>query len=215
MWACFNLLRPSDAYICVSKVTIIGSNNGLSPSRYLNQWRSFVDWTLRNKLQGNFNQNSHIFIQENAFENVVWKMSVILSRSQCGKSNNSISPLKKIPQKWGYQNSDVIHYIPKIMNMVCTWLCFAVVWYWSTVPISSRTTSLAIGQSYKFDVPVQVKQPWTRSGVGVTKPISSIPLFPQIFSTVKIHVNYKLSRSYLTGVTAAELRRHLANMNEI
>ena len=28
-------------------------------------------------------------------------------------------------------------------------------------------------------------------GVGVTKPISSVPLFPQILSTVKTHVNYK------------------------
>ena len=32
--------------------------------------------------QWNFNRNSNIFIQENAFENVVWKMAAILSRSQ-------------------------------------------------------------------------------------------------------------------------------------
>ena len=30
----FNSLRPSDAYICVSKLTIIGSDNGLSPDRH-------------------------------------------------------------------------------------------------------------------------------------------------------------------------------------
>ena len=30
-----------------------------------------------------FNQNSCIFIQGNAFENVVWKMTAILSRPQC------------------------------------------------------------------------------------------------------------------------------------
>ena len=29
----FNSLRPSDAYICVNKITIIGSDNGLSPGR--------------------------------------------------------------------------------------------------------------------------------------------------------------------------------------
>ena len=52
-------------------------------------------------------------------------------------------------------------------------------------------------------------------GVGVTKPISSVPLFPQILSTVKTHFNYKIWRSYLTGVTAAELGRHLPNMNVI
>ena len=38
-----------------------------------------------NKLQWNVNRNSCIFIQENAFENVVWKMAAILSRPQCVK----------------------------------------------------------------------------------------------------------------------------------
>ena len=28
-----NSLRPSDAYICVSKLTSVGSDNGLSPGR--------------------------------------------------------------------------------------------------------------------------------------------------------------------------------------
>ena len=34
-----------------------------------------VNWTLGNKFQWNFHQNATIFIQENAFENVVWKMA--------------------------------------------------------------------------------------------------------------------------------------------
>ena len=38
-----------------------------------------VDWTIRNKLQWNFNLNSNIFIHENACENVVCDMAVILS----------------------------------------------------------------------------------------------------------------------------------------
>ena len=46
----------------------------LVPSHYLNQWWNIVNRTLRNKLQWNFNKNSYIFIEENAFENVVWKM---------------------------------------------------------------------------------------------------------------------------------------------
>ena len=44
------------------------------------QW---VNWTIRNKLQWNFNGNSNIFIQENALENVVCEMASILSRPQC------------------------------------------------------------------------------------------------------------------------------------
>ena len=43
----------------------------------------YLYFTPRNKLQLYFNQNSLIFIHENAFENVVWKMAVILTRSQC------------------------------------------------------------------------------------------------------------------------------------
>ena len=36
----------------------------------------FVNWTLANKLQWKFNRNSYICIQDNAFENVVWKNGV-------------------------------------------------------------------------------------------------------------------------------------------
>ena len=42
-----------------------------APSHCPNQRWLIVNWTLRNKLQGNFNWNSYIFIKENAFENVV------------------------------------------------------------------------------------------------------------------------------------------------
>ena len=75
-------------HICVSKLTIIGSDNGLSlvaPSHYLNQCWNIVNWTLRNKLQWNLNRNSNIFIQENAFESVVCETVAILSLPQCVK----------------------------------------------------------------------------------------------------------------------------------
>ena len=74
-------------HICVGKQTIIGSDNGLSPGRrqafYLNQCRNIVNWNLGNKLQWKFIQNSNIFIQENAFENVVRKLVAILPQPQC------------------------------------------------------------------------------------------------------------------------------------
>ena len=72
-------------HICVGNLTIIGSDNVLSPG-----WRQAIIWTnagilltLGNKLQWNFNRNSYIFVQENAFQNVVWKKAAILSRPQC------------------------------------------------------------------------------------------------------------------------------------
>ena len=57
----------------------------MAPSHYLNQCCHIVNWTLRNKLQWNFNRNSYIFIQENASEKVVWKKATILSLPQCVK----------------------------------------------------------------------------------------------------------------------------------
>ena len=52
-------------------------------------------------------------------------------------------------------------------------------------------------------------------GVGVTKPIFSVPLFSQFFTMIKTLATCMIPHSYLTGVTAAELRRHLTNMNVI
>ena len=51
-------------------------------SHYLNQCWNIVNWTPVHEIQWNLNPNSNIFIQENAFENVVWKMAAILSRHQ-------------------------------------------------------------------------------------------------------------------------------------
>ena len=39
--------------------------------KYLNQCLNSVNWTIRNKLQGNFDEYSSIFVEENMFENVV------------------------------------------------------------------------------------------------------------------------------------------------
>ena len=53
------------------------------PNHYLNQCWNIVNWTLGNKLRWNLNQNLNIMIQENAFENIIWKMAAILSWPQC------------------------------------------------------------------------------------------------------------------------------------
>ena len=56
-------------HICVSKLTALGSDNGLSPV-----WRQAIIWTnagilwIGPKLQWNFNRNSFIFVQENALK---------------------------------------------------------------------------------------------------------------------------------------------------
>ena len=55
-------------------------------SHYLNQCWIIVNWNLKNKLQWNIKQNLCIFIQENAFENVVCKMAATLLWPQCVNS---------------------------------------------------------------------------------------------------------------------------------
>ena len=71
---------------CVNKLTITGSDNGLSPDR-----RQTIIWTnpgifFIEPLGSNFSEilrNSYIFIQENPFWNVVCEMVAILSRPPC------------------------------------------------------------------------------------------------------------------------------------
>ena len=73
-------------HICVTKLTIIGSDNGLSPGR-----RQTMIWTNAGILfTGALGTNaSEIWIEIytfwNTFENVVWKRAAILSRPQCDK----------------------------------------------------------------------------------------------------------------------------------
>ena len=77
-WLSCMLLTHWDqvTHLYVTNLAIIGSDNGLAPSHYLNQWWNTVIWTLGNKLQWNLNQNSSIFIEERAFEKVC-KMTLI------------------------------------------------------------------------------------------------------------------------------------------
>ena len=63
---------------------------GANPLSEPIQCWDIAKWTLRNKLQWNFNRYSNIFIQENAFENVVCEMASILSRPQCVKGDTII-----------------------------------------------------------------------------------------------------------------------------
>ena len=69
-------------HICVSKLTIIGSDNGLSPGQ-----RQAIIWSnagilLIGPLGTNFSEIyiENVFIQENPFESVVCEMAAILSR---------------------------------------------------------------------------------------------------------------------------------------
>ena len=75
-------------HICISKLTTIGSDNGLPPGRHQAIIWSNAGMLLSSTLGTIFSEkrNWYIFIQANAFENVVWKMAAILSRPQCANT---------------------------------------------------------------------------------------------------------------------------------
>ena len=52
------------------------------PGHYLNQCWVIVNWTIRNKIQWNFNQNIKYVIHENVSENIICEMGPILSRGR-------------------------------------------------------------------------------------------------------------------------------------
>ena len=80
-------------HIRVSKLSIIGSDNGLSPGRHQAIiWISAEIVFVRSTFQWNPQQNSPIFIQENAVENVVCEIAVIFSRPQCPKLRTKLLP---------------------------------------------------------------------------------------------------------------------------
>ena len=64
-------------HICVNKLTIIYSDNGLSPGRrravIWTNARILLIWTVGKKRQWNLNRNSYIFIQENVFKKYLLK----------------------------------------------------------------------------------------------------------------------------------------------
>ena len=99
-------------------------------SHYLNQCWVIVNWTLVSIVQWHFNQNTANTIEENAFENIVSKMSAILSRLQCINDwqqpfwNHCWVIIKKITQGINYWILVLISSIVDILNWcTCIYSC--------------------------------------------------------------------------------------------
>ena len=107
-------------HICINKLTIIGSDNGLSPGR-----RQAIIWTnaeilisnLRNKLQWNSKRNPYIFIQENPFENGVCEMASIVSRPQCVRRLFNLGMSRDVHHRTVYTGSQQID--PNFADGIC------------------------------------------------------------------------------------------------
>ena len=82
-------------HICIGKLTIIDSDNGLSPVRrqtiiWTNDGMLLI-WPLGTNFSKKITRNSYIFIQINAFESVLSEMLVILSWPQCNDDTHHLT----------------------------------------------------------------------------------------------------------------------------
>ena len=118
-WVCINSSPPSAAYmrqgIRRALVQIMAWRR-----IYLNQCCVIVNWTLRNKLQWNFNRNTKLLIHDNAFDNIVWEMAAILSRERWVKGSHCISDFIYLQQ--GEGSAILIQGIKPNANKVGQWM---------------------------------------------------------------------------------------------
>ena len=136
----------------------------LAPSHYLNQCWRVVNLTPRNIFRRKLNQNSNIFIQENASESDVCQKSVILSRPQ------SIKPALGL---WhGLHRSNYIHvkqwvmithpcpiFEGKLLKLGHGWLITSLIKPWASCQIRNIAGAHAPGMPGTFSPSPQVSDP--------------------------------------------------------
>ena len=123
------------------------------PSHYLHQFWFIVNWELGNKFQLNFNPNSYIFIQENAFENVICKIVAIWSRWRWIKHTHaSHSPTHPKPNKLEKGEGQVLDESGHLLCQNCV-LAWEYVWpvLWDSEKWKYSTLHLPV--PYKHTVP--------------------------------------------------------------
>ena len=133
--------------------------------------------TLANIFQWNFNKDTEIFIEENAFETVVCKMAVTLSRDQCVNNVRCFCRVdsKLAPNQWetSLQSNAVSHwlcaYLESALLLYCTvhvhhcWFQANVV-IWLTTVSGWRKDSGRIGTNIQHAVePKRLKNEHQRS----------------------------------------------------
>ena len=97
-----------------------------APSHHLNQCWVIVNWTLRNKLQWNFNQNIKLSIHENASEYIICEKAAILSRGRWVNEANDLSTHSTETVAWIQWNvmnylCHFIHYLQRACMQNWSW----------------------------------------------------------------------------------------------
>ena len=165
-------------HICVGKLTIIGSDNGLSPawtapSHYLNQYWNAVNWTVRKKLQWNFNRNSNIFIQEMDLKisSAKWRPFCLGPNELIRTLGTNVSEISNEIHTFSFENvvceMAAIHSWPQCVKIIDD-----VRSLFQTMPLSCFHWNHAIAHEYCMPSPCQIISPstacmrqWTRSAL--------------------------------------------------
>ena len=167
----------------------------MAPSHYLNQCWDIVKWTLRNKLQWNFNQNSNIFIQENAFESVSWEMAAILSWSQCV---NSLAPGKF---EWNFW-----YIILQIISVIDGWgiSCELALRWMSLSLTDDKSTLVQVMAWCRQAASHYLSQCWPRylSPYGVTRP-------QWVNSRAVSWLSWLIHRTWMSEITGMTCHQYL------
>ena len=106
-------------HICVSKLSIIGSDNGLSPGRRQAIIRTNDGMLLFGPLRTNFSKilsKIHIFSLKNAFENIVCEMASIFTRPQCVKPIQAQPNNNDVNTHIYTMTTSLYHYIENLRN---------------------------------------------------------------------------------------------------
>ena len=102
-------------HICVSKLTIIGSDNGYSPGRRLAIIRTNAGIFLLDPWEQNLMNSGSIFIFCFQSRKCVWKLAAILSWPQCVKHIENDEILSMTVQTLSYL------YVPRNSGLYCQW----------------------------------------------------------------------------------------------
>ena len=97
-----------------------------APSHYLKQCWFIVNWTLRNKLQWKFNQNTKLFIHENASQNIVYEMASILSLPQWV---NGLTESRPHYTSLTQDNWNTSQELCTWFTLDCVWFTLGCVWF--------------------------------------------------------------------------------------
>ena len=156
-------------HICISKLTVIGSDNGFlpwfAPSHYLNQCWNIVNWTLGNKISVKSK-----FIHFHS-RKCVWKMVAILSPPQClkysiGQTNScTMKRIFDLILMYNSCNSFVFAKLVIFNNYECLYLCW-LLWHGKVHSLRSRLgliLSQSVGSwpwSHACHIVVYCSSPW-------------------------------------------------------